>query len=55
MIAALGSAYSFSVISLDKMSSSIHIASNRTLHASALACAPGGSFFAQIMAKAAHK
>ena len=55
MVTSQGRVYRFSGISLDKMCSSIHISSNRTLHASASACAPGGSFYAQIMAKAAHK
>jgi hypothetical protein len=55
MIISLGCAYAFCVILLDKMCSLIHIHTNRTLHASALARAPGGSFFAQITAMAALK
>lgn len=31
---------------VDKRSTGVYIAGNRTLHASAPACAPGGSFFA---------
>ena len=55
MVTAQGCAYAFCVILLDKMYSQRHTYLNRTLHASASACAPGGSFFAQIVANAALK
>ena len=37
-------------MSVDKPQYDTYLIGNRTLHASASACAPGGSFFAQITA-----